>query len=401
MRQYFSLENLIYGIVFFLPVYLIKVQLWLLRTNVLEILIIGASLWWLMVFYRAEKIRTFYSAYRPYIFCSAMMLGGLFWSTFSHGQTWQSLSIIKSWFLLPLAVMLIGADVIAKEKIRQIFFVYGQTAFFVALIAWGYLLLGRLTYDERLEAFFNSPNYLAMYLAPGIIIGFWRLCYDNQKKDGTQVIEQRAHSWQIFSLFIIAGALFFTLSYATFGAMLLGSGVVLWTRAVSRKAKRLLIVFTALTIMVFSFLSFQINSEKFKNLTELRPRSSLVSRLTIWRSAGQMILDNPVRGIGPANFQKAYLEYQKFYPPYLEWAVPHPQNLYLDLWLSGGLLGLIGFLGLAFLLTRDLLKNKNQNTISILALGIMVYILAHGFFDTTYFKNDLAVVFWLNFLALK
>jgi len=34
-------------------------------------------------------------------------------------------------------------------------------------------------------------------------------------------------------------------------------------------------------------------------------------------------------------------------------------------------------------------------------LGVMLYVLVHGIFDTTYFKNDLAVVFWLNFLALK
>lgn len=34
------------------------------------------------------------------------------------------------------------------------------------------------------------------------------------------------------------------------------------------------------------------------------------------------------------------------------------------------------------------------------SLGIMFYFLLHGLVDTTYFKNDLAVIFWLNFMML-
>ncbi len=38
--------------------------------------------------------------------------------------------------------------------------------------------------------------------------------------------------------------------------------------------------------------------------------------------------------------------------------------------------------------------------ITYISLAIMLYILLHGLVDTTYFKNDLAVVFWMCFLVL-
>jgi hypothetical protein len=46
------------------------------------------------------------------------------------------------------------------------------------------------------------------------------------------------------------------------------------------------------------------------------------------------------------------------------------------------------------------IKEKKE-PLALMAMGIMMVILIHGLFDTTYFKNDLAVIFWLNFLALR
>ena len=156
-------------------------------------------------------------------------------------------------------------------------------------------------------------------------------------------------------------------------------------------------------------------------------RSSLASRFTIWKSAGLMIENNPLFGIGPGNFQEKYLEYQKYFPPYLEWSVPQPHNIFLAFWLESGLVGLIGFVILLFYFFRDnkkvypftKIKEDNNTSISvikkqiseklddkeyfgdgaiqdlrILLLGIMIYLLVHGLVDTTYWRNDLAVVFW-------
>ncbi len=390
MKKVLNLEKLVYLCIFFLPVYLVRLHISFFRTNALEVFVSVAIFWWLVVFYKKEKIEKLYAKYARYIFCGVVMLAGLFWSALSHDQIWQSLNIIKSWFLLPLALMLVAADVVPQEKIKNIFRVYGASSFAVALISLGYWLSGELTYDGRLQAFFNSPNYLAMYLAPGLLIVFWETLFSGIKKNTA-----------IFSAVLLT-ALFLTYSYAAWGALFIAMLIVLW---LGKKKNFTRINFSKIAIamlLIFGLMFFsQINKEKFQNLRDLNPRSSLASRAMIWQAAEKMVANNWVHGIGPANFQKTYLEYQKFFPPYLEWAVPHPQNLYLDFWLSGGILGLLGFLGLLFFFFRDIWQNKNQNTLNVLVLGVMLYILVHGIFDTTYFKNDLAVVFWLNFLALK
>lgn len=384
------MENLIYLIVFSLPLYLIRKQVLFLHTNGLEILISIALVWWLVVFFRYAKIKSFCLEYEKYLICGALMLAGFFWSAGANGQMLQSLSIIKSWFLFPLALMLVAADVIPRERLKNIFLVYAVSTLAVAAVALPYLFLGQLTYDGRLMAFFNSPNYLAMYLAPGVIIYSWALLRAGHRKKN------------LLALSVLLVVLFFTYSYAAYAAIFLSELFVLragrWDDGIKKIFSKELV---ALCLVIFMFFVFQVNNKKFNDLLALDPRSSLSSRVMIWKAALRMAEDRPVVGIGAANFQETYLSYQKFFPPYLEWAVPHPQNIFLTFWLFGGVLGILGFLGLLFFFFRDLFKKKSQNSLEILAFGLMLYILFHGLFDTTYFKNDLAIVFWLNFLVLK
>jgi O-antigen ligase len=110
-----------------------------------------------------------------------------------------------------------------------------------------------------------------------------------------------------------------------------------------------------------------------------------------------MLKNNFLFGIGPGNFQSKYLEYQKYFPPYLEWAVPEPHNLYLAFWLESGFAGFTGFVILTFLwLKRTTFQTKNSLVTAVCA-GIMLYFLLHGILDTTYWKNDLSLIFWITF----
>jgi len=135
---------------------------------------------------------------------------------------------------------------------------------------------------------------------------------------------------------------------------------------------------------------------KFENIKNLGNRSSLASREIIWKSAGLMIQKNPVFGIGPGNFQNKYLEYQKYFPPYPEWAVPQPHNLFLAFWLEAGIVGFAGFILLLAQFFRDNKKAiENNRLYGTLCLVIMLYFLIHGLVDTTYWRNDLSTMFWV------
>jgi O-antigen ligase len=118
----------------------------------------------------------------------------------------------------------------------------------------------------------------------------------------------------------------------------------------------------------------------------------------IWHSAVRMMTDSPLSGIGPGNFQERYLLYQRYFPPYLEWSVPHPHNMFLDIWLEGGILGVCGFVGLFFFggmrSLRSFLDTKNEGRMSpSFPFLILVYFLCIGMTDVPFLGNELAYFF--------
>lgn len=386
MKKDKILENLIYLVIFFIPLYLVRIKIGNFSTNIFELLVFFIFIYW--IFLKKEKIffKEFFKKYLWYsVFCG-MIFVGILLSTFFNGNNLASWGIIKSWFIVPIALILLIGKIIKKEKIVYIFTSYFFSATMVAIISLGYLMLNQLTYDRRLMGIFNSPNYLAMYLAPAFIIGL------------EQIQNLKLKRLVIIALFFIIITLYFTYSYSAW-ISIIASIVAISLMKNKNSLKKITIV---VVILLTLFLS-QVNNKKLTDLLSVNPRSSLSSRIMIWKASEKMIENNFWLGIGPGNFQEKYLEYQKFYPPYLEWAVPHSNNLYLNFWLSGGVLGLVGFLGLVFLFLRDILVGikKEPNGALFMTLGIMLIILIHGIFDTTYFKNDLAIIFWLNFLVLK
>jgi len=60
-----------------------------------------------------------------------------------------------------------------KKQIKNIIIAFVLSGSFVALIALFYWFNENLTYDNRLQAFYNSPNYLAMFLSPVLFLSFY------------------------------------------------------------------------------------------------------------------------------------------------------------------------------------------------------------------------------------
>jgi len=149
-------------------------------------------------------------------------------------------------------------------------------------------------------------------------------------------------------------------------------------------------------LIVISISFIFITAVKFNQITNLDERSSFHSRLMIWNTSVEIIKDNPLFGIGPGTFQDVYLSYsEKFDEPYLEWAVPQPHNIFLAFYLQTGMIGFVGFILILFWFfygcRNEALPRLYWQIINVL----MIYILVHGLVDTTYWKNDLALMFWL------
>jgi O-antigen ligase len=201
---------------------------------------------------------------------------------------------------------------------------------------------------------------------------------------------------------IIFISLYFTFSYGAWLSVLFSIFVVF---CLSLPKKKFTIAGIFAIFLMF-LLIFESNSQKFSDLYPFSERSSSASREMIWKASFLILKQNPILGIGSGNFQSEYLENQKFFPPYLEWAVPQPHNVFLAFWIQTGILGFLGFLLLLFFIFKNAyltIKKDDyyfRNLAVISLLGFFLYTIIHGFIDTTYWKNDLSFIFWISIFLL-
>ncbi len=362
----------IYLIAFSLPLYLVRFKVAWIPFNLSEILIYALFLLWLI---SRPKLR---EIFKNRIFAPVLILFiGLTLSTLFSNNIFTSAGIWKGWFLAPMLFFLVLIDSLkSKKEIRNVITALVFSGAIVASIALCYWLDNDLTYDGRLRGFYLSANFLAMYLSPLLVLSLYLFsCF---KKGISR------------TLLLIASALMFFVIYLTYsyGALLGLLGAFVFLLLTQFRTRKFLSAF--LFFLIISAFLFQVSSFKFQGFLDFS-YPSIKSRLVIWQSAWEVLKDNSLIGIGPGMFQKYYLEYQPRFELYPEWAVPQPHNLFLAFWLQTGLLGLIGFIWLLVVFFK---KNK-PNFLGLILMAAMIYILIHGLVDTTYWKNDLAVIFWV------
>ena len=412
-----NLRHGIYLIIFSMPLYLWRFSICGIPTTVLEIMIYILFLVW---FFK-KIIRRYHSIYYDTVrLCRikknnilsigiVLLFLGIIISTLNSADLRTSLGIFKGWFIDPFLFFIVFISVIKKEK--HLFLVLKSWLFSgvaVSLISIFYLLNNNLTFDGRLKAFFLSPNYLSMYLAPVFLIALFLLLSGKKLNIKYWILNiKKLTNYELTNLFaifniqysilliIISIPLYFTYSYGAFLGIFIAM-IYLLTIGLKPSLRISNIKYLIFLIIISTSLIF-ITSNKFDQITNSENRSSFHSRLMIWNTSVEIIKDNPLFGIGPGTFQDVYLSYAKrFDEPYLEWAVPQPHNIFLAFYLQTGLIGFVGFILILFWFFNNRNNSKNIFNIQYLIFNIlMIYILIHGLIDTTYWKNDLSLMFWL------
>jgi len=119
-------------------------------------------------------------------------------------------------------------------------------------------------------------------------------------------------------------------------------------------------------------------------------------RKVMWQGTWNLLKARPVLGSGLAGFPHYYEQYRLI--KHTEFLL-YPHNVILNFWVQLGLFGLLVviFILIEFFWTaRCLLKTKNPEfNWAIALMTAMVCLLGHGLVDVPYFKNDLAILFWL------
>ncbi|HUT96151.1 MAG TPA: O-antigen ligase family protein [Candidatus Paceibacterota bacterium] len=384
----------IYLIIFCLPLYLIRLKILGIPTTVLELMIYGLFAFWLI----NKGYKGLWAALkheRLLIWGIVLLMVGVSMATIFSWDLRVSAGIWKSWFIDALIFFFVVVSIIKKDDIKNIFRTLVYSGLTVSIISLVYLIQGNFNYQGRLQGIYNSPNFLAMALSIPLIISLFCASQKKQLHEDTgqrlsealpsvsaSSLIMRLGLRKVFSVIvflILVVTLFFTKSFGVLlgilAALVFGLVIHLYQK---KKIKLALgIIFLAFAII------FIFGLVKIESLEGLK---SFDARFVIWQTAWESFETNPITGIGPGTFED-------YFPPYPKWGVPQPHNVFLAFLLQTGIVGFVGFI----LILIWFFSSCGRSTAGwqLLLLLIMIYILAHGLVDTTYWKNDLSIIFWL------
>ncbi len=158
---------------------------------------------------------------------------------------------------------------------------------------------------------------------------------------------------------------------------------------------------TALAALVLSLVSL-VGTGRVSRLLNLQGETTTF-RIKLWQATVNMVRDHPVFGVGLDNFLYQYRTRYVLPEAWQELNLSHPHNILLDYWTRLGLLGLAtlavqqwSFFKAGFGAYRRLDDALDRALVVALMAG-MVYALAHGLIDNSFFLVDLSFVLALSF----
>lgn len=356
----------------------------------------------------------------PFFPIIIFILGALIGFAIVPAESYKhALGILKSWVITPIIYFFIlHKTVKTKEDIQFVIYSYVASAFLLSLMAlFQAVSRSYITIDSRASGPFESANYLAMYIAPALVYTGIRVLqtFIHGPVESAAVrinaFERRIYLSGMVSIIFVA--LILSQSYG--GILGVFAAVFLYIVYESFKVKNVkskkflkkLIAFICVIIVLGTALVATLNVEKFQNLVKFDEHTSVGTRLEIWEIGAKLIVENPVFGSGLGEYGNLYTQRAEEllgHAPY-EPARLHSHNLYMETWLNTGILGVVAFLWvviMAFYHAQKTSKNTDVETSRIIGAASMmlVYILLHGLIDIPFWKNDLALLFWLVMAVL-
>ena len=373
-----------------LPTYLFRSSIYFLPFTFLEVCIIATFSGWVLAAIVQKKLRRTEPPY-TYRWPIILLLIGATIGLFVSPIFTSAAGLWKAYFIEPILFLIVLKEVIKNDTNRRtVLWALGIASLGVSLLAiyqkfTGFAIAEPAWVNEsfrRVTAFFTSPNAVGLYLGP--IIALYA---------GWLVAEWRNTQATVLKLIILVLALLavvFTVSQGTWLG-LLAAAVVLSYFGWDKK-KTVLITLIIIIALVAS---------------PLRPRILPIvtfqdhagqNRITLLKTSWQYLTANPSQfllGAGILGFSGLH---QQTRDPLLTEPLLYPHNIIFNFWTEAGLVGLLGMLWLLIKFFGQTIRRLPNSTSRFLTIGVlaaMVVIVVHGLVDVPYFKNDLAVLFWI------
>ncbi len=444
------LEFSLYFISALLPTYLIRFQVFGIPLTLLEGMILIAFAVWLFkerlelkkrfkFLFRRFKNRkdraqkrieksvekTNYPFWREIILHLIISFGALAVAGFSL----SALGIWKAYFFEPVLVFILAVNILSGEKrYKKLFLAFSLSVLSISLVAIYQKFSGNFISNEfwaaeetrRVISWFPYPNAVGLFLAPvlALLLGVFYSLPKFTKLSG-------ALKKIFLALIIFLGLL--SIFFARSDGGLIGFLVGAFVFFILASRKKRIFALSLAGIFIFSVLIYNPLGEAIGNHLGFKNLSGQI-RLQQWEETLETFkgpafllgngLDGYQNAVRPYHQEGIFFNYdglenfdavvwasstlrEKYWQPVEIYLYPH--NIFLNFWTELGLFGALLFLFLifkamfiAFKLFRYYKKENDHK--QFLALGLLasfIAIFVHGLVDVPYFKNDLAVMFFL------
>lgn len=300
-----------------------------------------------------------------------------------------ALGIFRAYLVEPIAIFYIATALLAGAgDILPLLGVWAAGASLFAVIDLAYfgraVLAHRLTPGHAAAAFNLDPNSVALFLEPLIALAIGFVLFDRWRRRGVAAA--------VLALLLAAEVA--TLSRGGLLAMA-ALGLICIVSARSWRVRLALIGVAAAAEVVV--LNLPVLGSRIAQA--LNPAHGTLSlRTEIWSVTLRMLRDHPFFGAGINAYQPAMKPYRAG-NPYLV-PEPYPHNIFLTSWTELGVLGVIAFGVILFILVvlpwRALQHATGVYRPLLWGAGAaFVVLLVHGMVDSPYWKNDLSVELWI------
>ena len=385
--------------VFLLPSYLLRLTipaeigpLQGLPTTVLEIMFILLALAWMTMYGKEEHKHNL----RPWGSGLALLMLGSIVGVLVAPNLVSALGVWRAYFLEPIFFLLIFVDVARDETIRrQIVGALGVSVAIIGVIAviqkfTGWWIPNPVWVPEetrRVTAWYGFPNGIGLFVAPIVMLLLSRAAHQIHKV--FTLSEKRFPFYTTIAAVLGILAIVFAVSEGAIIGLAVGLVVLGLALPSLRKATLLLIIAGCLTTMLYPPLRTYAG-----NMLGMRDDSWRVRRI-VWSESIDMISDRPVFGAGLDGYQQTLEPYHQ--AKHIE-IFKYPHNYLLNFWTETGLIGVAGFFLLLiayFKITIDLVFARPNDWLPVGLVAAMIVLLIHGLVDVPYFKNDLAILFFV------
>lgn len=308
-----------------------------------------------------------------------------------------ALGLWKAYFVEPLLVFVLVVMVFRGQPERHwVLDALGATVVAMSVLALYQALSGQLlpepwasTMPRRMTSWYSYPNAVGLFVAPVVAMAatafLWHLAVNRRD----------------------IGRLFWLVAVATLGTVAAGlsvtkgawagivAGVLVGALTIVQRKRR--VVTVAALLLIIILLAAPNVAQRLTEEVTLRSPSGLMRRV-VWEETGAFLKDHPLTGAGLAGYQTALEPYHDPWrpevSPYKLEIFLYPHNVFLNFWSELGLGGLLVFSWILIVFFRLAWRQRYQ-PLSAAALAGLVALVVHGLVDVPYFKNDLAVLFWV------